>query len=372
MKGITIAMTSATSTFPSSFFGLRPASWPAQWRSAWQLLLESRALRAFTPAVPVRLLQADGRVSDWSLHAGVAHAVAARPSADKATIWAIELPRARVLERQLVLPLLGAADLEQAIQLEVAAFTPFGADKTAHGYRAVRRRQQTQVDLVLAQRRDVEHCAQALVAEAGVPGAGAVPEVWVLPAGVDVQAASFSPILLAQGGSRQRLIARGRAVRLALLGLVLGLAAALAVTPTAQLRLRAIAAQQAFDALRAQTAPQQAQREALMQRSEQLSLVHKLTADQRALVPIFNLLTSTLPDGAWLQSLRVEGGKVQVTGRADDTSALVQTLGRQRGVLAVRLPAPVTRDSNAAKESFTLELSFDPAVFGALVPQEGA
>ncbi len=366
-------MTSASPTPSSDFFGLRPAAWPAQWRGAWSLLLQWRGLRAFTPTVRVRLLQADGRVSDWDMASDLAHAAApgaTTPAAAQAAIWAVELPRERVLERRLVLPLLAPAELEQAIELEVAAFTPFGIDQTVHGYRVVRRAQQTEVDLVLAQRQDVERCLQATLPDTGA-AAAAAPEVWVLPADAGGQVPDhLVPITLSRGEPRQRRISRGRALRLALFGLVLALLAALAVTPTAQLRLRAIGAQQAFDALRQQTEAQQARRDALMQRAEQFQRVRELTAEQLALVPVFSLLTDALPDGAWLQVLRVEGGKVQMAGSADDTSALVQALGGVQGVQAVRLPAPVTRGRLTDKESFTLEISFDPAALGTLVQQE--
>ena len=151
------------------------------------------------------------------------------------------------------------------------------------------------------------------------------------------------------------------------LGLLLlagALLAALAITPVLRERARAIAANQAFDVLRAEVAPQLAQREALQHRADQLGKLRQQVHDQAAPLLTLELLTRLLPDSAWLHSVQIEGAKVTLSGDADDTAALVQRLSAQQGVHGVRLPSPVTRSPGAAKEAFVIEMELDPAQYG--------
>lgn len=339
------------------------SQWPQQWAAAADLLLRSRALRWLTPAVRVELLQADGSTSHWDLSHGLAQPA---DGAAESAVGAIELLPGQVLRRQLRLPRLARADLARAIELEVASATPFPAERTAYGYAVAADPgdDTVGVELALTSRQEIDKRLQQL-APAARDGA---PEVWVLPSGHGHGQRAFAPLVFEGygGAQRRRLTARGQGQRLLLLLLALALLAAVVVTPTAQARLRAIEAQQAFDRINAEAAPQVAQREQLVRQTERLRAVGRLAEQQLALLPVLDMLTRVLPDSAHLSTLRIEGNKVSLNGLADDTAALVQRLGQEPGVGEVRSPSAATRMGANVKESFTLELTLDPKVYGVL------
>lgn len=347
-------------------FSFDPAQWPRQWRAAAMLALDGPLLRGLRPASRVALRHADGQTRVWRLVRGQAHAVPGAPGG--AELPALQLPAERVLERRLLLPPLAPDDLAQAVQLDVAASSPFGAAQTVHGW-SVRRAadQLVQVDVAIASRPQVEQALQA----AGFDPAQA-PEVWVLPPAAD--GASVQPVVLRGFGEdrRERLVRQGLTRRLWLLALLLALLAALVITPTALVRARAQQAQQAFAALQKQAAPQLAQREALMQRLARLQAVGQVYQQQLALPPVLDLLTRALPDGAWLTGLRLEGTKLVLNGQADDAAALVQRLAREPGAHDVRLASPATRGAGATKETFIIELRLEPRRHGPVQIGEGA
>ena len=348
------------STDSRSFFGLDTGAW----RTSAQRLLALPALRWVQPAVRVQLRQADGQTSHWNLAHGVATPA---PAGGEAPVAALQLPADRVLERRLTLPPLAPAELAQAVQLDVAAASPFGAAHTVYGFSAAPTADGLQrVDVAVTSRQEVEAALRQAGADPAAP-----PEVWVLPAAPS--GAVLRPLVLRGYGEdlRQRLARQGLLLRGALLALALVLLAALALTPTLMLRQRAIQAQQSFEALQRQAAPQIAQREALMQRLERLQALDKLLARQLALPPVLDMLTRAVPDGAWLTSIRAEGTKLVLNGNADDAAALVQRLAAQPGVHDVRLASPATRGFGSTKETFIIELQLDAHRYGLARPASG-
>ena len=356
-----------TVTQPDStrLFGLQPGQWPSQWRAAGALLLEWPVLRRLLPQAAVQLRHADGSTSAWLLAHGQAQALST-PQADDA-VQAIELPAALWLERRLMLPPLAAPELAQAVQLEVAAASPFAPGQTVSGYSARRiDARLTQVDIAITSRQQLEPLLSGF-------GAASPPEIWALPPSAH-RPDTLTPIVL-RGygeGARERRVHQGLLRRLLLLALALALLAALAVTPTALLRARAQQAQQAFVALQKESAPQQAQREALTQRLDLLRQLSRQFDTQLALPPVLAMLTRAIPDGAWISTLRVEGAKLVLNGQADDAAALVQRLAAQPGVHDVRLASPATRPIGADKETFIIELKLDAKRYGPILGPEGA
>ena len=344
---------------PHRSVGLDPAQWPRQWQAAGALLLGWPLLRRLLPRLPVQLHQVGGATSHWLLVRDTARP-APGPAAG-APIRALRLPAERVLERQLTLPPLAAADVGQAVQLDVAAASPFGAEHTVWGFSARRvDGERLRVDAAITSRQQVE---QALH-EAGLAGQP-WPEIWVLPAAPAGQDAVRPIVLRGFGeGVRQQRVRRGLTQRLGLVALALALLAALAVTPTALQRARARQAQQSFAALQREAAPQLAQREAMVRELERLQRVGQLLDQQLAMPPVLDLLTRAVPDGAWLTGMRVEGNKLVLHGQADDAAALVQRLAAQPGAHDVRLASPATRSAGAAKEIFIIELKLDARRYG--------
>ena len=369
----------------SQFFGLDLSQWPRQWRGAAELLLDMPGLRPLTAPVPVQLLDADGGFSDWQWRLGV---IAPQQGGSPAnTAHAVALSADAVLERTLTLPRLNLADVAQAVALEAASISPFGAAQTVAGFSVeppAKGAQTQTVHMALTSRKQLEQAvqrAQTGFAERGAALGDNDIEVWVLPsrrqetggeAGVLPQ--TLRPVVFDTAGvqPRQALVARGRASRVGLVALTAVLLAALAATPVWQARGRAMQAQAALDQVSRDVAPQQAQREALVKQADALRAVGGVLKTQLAPMPVLNLVTRVLPDTAWINTLRVEGDKVILTGNADDAAALVQALSKEEGVKEVRLPSPATRPAGAAKENFNIELRLDPERFGLAKPKGAA
>ena len=307
-------------------FGIDLGQWPRQWQSAAAWLLARPALRALTPAVRVRLHQADGALSLWSVQRDDALALPMQAGAPQAE--AVELPRDEALERVLMLPALAQADLDEAVRLEALSISPFVPEQTVFGYRVGASGEgRVRVDLALTSRARLEALLRRHVRLAQ-------PEVWLLPAG-RLEAARthvgtmLRPVFMPTGSvgmadvpPRLKLAARGRHLRLALLALAVCLLLALVVTPTLQLRQRALAAQTALERLNAQATEQLAAREALQQHADRLALLQAATGEQLRLMPALALLTRALPKSAWISSLRLASGKLLISGFAENAAAL--------------------------------------------------
>src|SRR5574337_131631 len=158
-------------------FGIDVAQWPRQWQAAGALLLQWPLLRRLVPRLPVVLHRVDGGTRTWLLAGDQAQPAAAAP-ADATPIRALQLPAERVLERQLTLPPLAPADVAQAVQLDVAAASPFGPEQTVWGFSTQRvAGERLRVDAAITSRQQVEQSLREAQLADGAP-----PEIWVLPA----------------------------------------------------------------------------------------------------------------------------------------------------------------------------------------------
>jgi len=346
----------------SHLFGLDLSQWPRQWRAAGHLLAGLPVLAWFAPAVRVELRQADGRVTHWRIARGVAAPDADGAPAGGATVSALELAPDRVLERRLALPPLADADLAQAVRLNVASGSPFPAGQTVYGYATPA---DGCVEVAISSRAQADQAQIEARAAGWQPDGAGDPEIWVIPSDANRNGPIRPIVIRGYGeGVRERLVARGFGRHLALLALGLALLAALLVTPTAFIRTRAHQALAAQAALQQQASDQIAAREALLAQVGRMQALRDAVGRQIALPPALDMLTRTVPDGAWLTSLRSEGAKLTLNGSADDAAALVQKLAQQPGVSDARLASPATRLTGASKENFIIELQLDPARYG--------
>ncbi len=347
------------------FFGVDLKALWLELRQSWQRLHHSPLVSWLTPEPPVLLLQADGGRSVWrgemaSSGAGVV---------EGADFVALELPQESVLQRTLRMPAaMSAADLAQAVALEARISSPFAVADLAWGYRAHAPRQGVcQVDMALASQRQIaQYLAEQTVRLAGL----APPEMWVFnPQGKPLVLRGFGESLRQAFGARRRRLGYG------LLALALVLGVALAATPTLQLRMRALEAMAAYDALSAGTAPVVRQRELLLQSAEHMNALAELLVDRMEPLRVLEKITNVLPDDTALQSFRLQGAKVMLSGLTSNTAGLLQLLGEQAGLREVRSPSAATRMGSSGKENFSIELMLDPGIFGvpkatatALVP----
>lgn len=311
----------------------------------WRELHLWPPLSWLTPLPQVRLLQADGSESLW---AGDARVSGSAGSVRAARFTAVELPESLRLECRLKLPPMQGTQMRDAVALEVRSASPFEPSDLVWGWRAqAGAGNSVAVVAVLASRRAVE---QQLGALADRLDAAAQPEVWALD--------DEGRAIVIQGygeSARQRSAARGRLLAAGLLMAALALVVAAAVTPTVQIKLRAMQAAQAYQETERKMAPLLAQREQLVQSVAELTALRESMGEHIEALAVLDLLTQLIPDDTWLQRLQVHGDKVTISGQTPNTAALMNALSSHPGVRDVKAPAAATRSMAAGRENFTVE-----------------
>jgi len=279
---------------------------------------------------------------------------------ERVTHTAVLLDSEQVLQRSLTLPPMAPAALRSAIELDVQTMTPFAPQDTLWSYvqhPLAKAQGRQRVEVVIASRNQVEQALR--LQSARLPGDGH-PEVWA-PAGAElvVLPGFGEPARLRSEAKRRNWILMG-------LGIVLALGVALAVTPSLQLRMRAIDASQQLAALTKTSAEVMAQRQALVEGGANLGKLQERLQQQLNHLQVLAVLTKVLPDDSAAQRVVLRGTKLTVQGLTSNASNVVALLAKTPGFLDVRLPTAVTRAPGSGKENFVLEANIDPNVLGLL------
>lgn len=347
-------------TTSSTFFGVDTHELRQGFAQAWQRLAAPVA-RWLTPAVAVRWRRADGADQIWRTDgARTQRQRPTPPGGGKAGFTALEPPEGLLLRRTVPMPRLPQVALQQAVALELVARSPFPAADLVSGWIAPTAASPTgplAVEIILASRPQLHAWLASQQAQEGT----AAPELWC-------PAASGAPIVLQGFGEarRVRAHARGKSASAWLLGLAVLLLLAAALTPTLQLRARALQAVAAYDKLAHTAAPALQQREALTRSQEQLAGLAQLLADQVDPLMVLDLLTQALPDDTTLNALKLQGLKLTLTGQTGNAAALMQRLGSHPALREVKAPTAATRPPGATRDSFAIEALVDAQ---ALRPQ---
>lgn len=344
-------------TTSPTFFGMDTHELRQGFAQAWQRLAAPVA-RWLTPAVAVRWRRADGADQTWRTDGSRTAALRSAPSTGKGDFIALQPPEDLLLRRTVPMPRLPQAALQQAVALELLARSPFAAPDLVSGWTApaMPATGPLAVEIILASR------PQLLAWLASQSAQGSTePELWC-------PAASGAPIVLQGFGEarRTRAHARGKAASAWLLGLAAVLLLAAALTPTLQLRARALQAVAAYDKLAHSAAPALQQREALTRSQEQLAGLAQLLADQVDPLQVLDLITQALPDDTTLGALKLQGLKLSLTGQTGNAAALMQRLGSHPALREVKAPSAATRPPGATRDSFAIEALVDAQ---ALRPQ---
>jgi general secretion pathway protein L len=347
----------SSSTHDLRLFGLDLRELWLDMRKPWQQVHQWPLLAWLTPVFPVRLLQTNGEESIWR---GGSRPLASPGTKELATPFvALELPDSLVLRRGMAVPALSDAQTLEAVALDVQTASPFAADDLVWGFsqRPVSQGL-VRVETALLSRRQLDGY---LKSQSHRWQEGKQPELWVL-------AADNPPIVLAGFGeaARARRIAARRRTGYGLLLLALLVLAAVAITPTLQLRARAIEAVNAYTDLHNRTAPLARQREALVKTTDRLTVVSELVSGGVDPLTVLDLLTQALPDDTSLLNLQLQGLKVTMAGQTTNAAALMQHLSAQPGVRDVRAPSAATKPLGVTKESFSIEFMLDPKTLPSL------
>lgn len=336
-------------------FGLDLSTAASEWRAAWQGLWHGPWRRWLTPSTNVRLLLPDGTEAVW---AGASRPLLSQPSVKdlaSARFVGVVLPEDLVLRRQWALPPLADGMRESAIALELRGISPFApADTLAVHATDAAAEGGLQVHAALVSR---THAASYLAEQTPRLDAVDDPEVW-LPLGDQGEHWRHLPDF--GGGRRERNGTLWAFVAALVLLACLAVAAGIAVTPTLQLRERALQAQQNFAELQVKAAPAIQHREALVRNVEMLEAVNRIATQQIPALQVLEWVTRWLPDGTFLTNFQIEGLKVRVAGQTDNAANLMRQLGTLPGLVDVKAPTAAVKISGLNKETFTLEFSLDP------------
>ncbi|MFZ4480374.1 MAG: PilN domain-containing protein [Rhodoferax sp.] len=333
------------------FFGVDLGSLWRDLLTAWQGMLEWSVLSWLWPKPEVRLCLPTGGLA-------LCRGLNTVPTQDEqralaARFEALVLPEELLLRHTLDLPKLQPTELRAALTLEVQALNPFPAldlcwthEVGTHNNASLR------VHVVLCSRKLISQQLSAVAERLKSQS----PEVWI----PSVTGSGFALLPGFGENRRQResTIWRWASALLALLAL--GFVAAMAISPSVQLYLRALKANLAMTSLGQRAAPAIAHRESLVRVSEQLTALALLTQKSVSPMQTLRLITEALPDDTSLLSLQIQESKVTITGQTVNAAALMKQLGSTPGLRDVKAPTPATKPLGASRESFTIEFTLDP------------
>lgn len=315
----------------------------------WQPGCGRALFSALSPTFPIHLVDVSG---SWSLFDASSKLKKIEPTnVDAKRFVAVAVPAEQVLEKATLLPVLDEAALVSALELQVQEHSPFTPSDTVWAWVGPGKGDPAQAyKIAIASRASVERVLEGT--RQHLP-AGSNPEVWF----VDEQHRRF---IFPGWGERTRLRRQSTFAALSWGFAALAVAAllGLAVVPTAQLRLRAIDAFHRYQALSQRTQPLVQQREQLKKLSDQEAALNTLFTERGHALRLMSLLTQTLPDDTFLQTLDLQGLKVKLTGVTANSSALTKSLGARPEVKNLRTPTPATR-LGPNQEQFTLEFTLD-------------
>jgi general secretion pathway protein L len=343
-------------------FGLDlPAAW-GQLRQAWLAVMQHPMLRWVGPRPAILLQEGQNAEGLWEPLQGPLMQRHGDVEAKKRPLFsAIALPEEMVLRKQLMFPKLDEKQLRSAIELQAETLSPFPATDLlwiSGPLLPAGGEGKFVVELVITSRQAVARYLSMRTDKQ--PEA---PEVWVRAGAHLTQA-----LVLPGFGEERRLRAQRRGWSWLLGGgvLMLMLAGGLAVTPTLQLRARALQASSQLERLVEQTKPLLGKREALMAANVQLEALGGITSNRLDPLTTMHTLTKVLGDDTMLQRLQIEGRNVLIVGQTPDTATMMQELSAQPGFKGVRAPSAATRPPGAPKEIFQVEFTVQDA------PAEGA
>ncbi|MDP2000892.1 MAG: PilN domain-containing protein [Rhodoferax sp.] len=250
--------------------------------------------------------------------------------------------------------MLQTQEMKAALALQVQTLSPFAPDDVVWTHENPLQSTGTlRTPLVLASRKLI---AQHITA-VHTPLNATAPEVWVTRS----NGPGFM-VLPGFGEARRQRQSKVWSVISATLALMaLAILMTIAASPSIQLYLRSLQANQAMATLQQRASPILAQRESLVGASEQLTSLIELGGKSSAPLQTLKLITDALPDDTSLLSLQIQGLKVNMSGQTVNASALMKQLDSTSGLRDVKAPTPATKPLGAQRESFTIEFTLEPA-----------
>ena len=325
-----------------SLFGLDLSALGRFLKQGWEEALRYPQLAWLSPAIPVRLLLLNGGAS-------IGEGASGRelPAQTEAQVLALELPGEVVLERRVKIPALSSTEIEQALELEVAAVSPFSPEDRVWGWAWSGPQE---VRLALA---SLTHVRGHLEREAPRLR-GKAPEVWF-----DAQ----EPVVLRGFAEpyREALQQKSRRRILMLLAGVAGLVVLLAASPVLQERHQTFEAQASLAATEKEAAPVIAQRDELGKINSRMGRIESTMQLRPDALRILEKLTQALPDDTVLTRLDISpAGTVSIQGETANAAKVQEILGNVEGFSEVRPLGASNRNRSNDKEVFQIEWVYKP------------
>ena len=263
-------------------------------------------------------------------------------SADSTRIEVAVAP-AKVLLKQIQLPLAAEENLRQVLGFEMQRQTPFRAEQVYFNYRVVARRphsQQLDVQLAVVPRAVIDSIVDPIADWHLEPEEGAVK------AEQDDRVFAFAP---GDAGNRP-----SSGFRRGLLVLNLALLVTVVAIPFVQQQQYLEQQRARLGEIReaATTASKLQQR--IDQHEARSHYLFAQKSGRPASVQLLEELSRRLPDDTWLFRVELRDGKVHMQGTSTRASALIAELEGSRFLEDVRFASPVTQDGTSGRERFHL------------------
>lgn len=97
---------------------------------------------------------------------------------------------------------------------------------------------------------------------------------------------------------------------------------------------------------------------------QQQSFLYNRKLKTPSLTLLVERLSALLPNGVWLEQMRVEGSKVYLVGNADRASDLIALIESSPSFTRAAFTASTRRDAKSGKERFQIEAGFDERAGG--------
>jgi general secretion pathway protein L len=336
---------------PATFFGMNLGQLRQDWIFAINQAAAWPLFRWLIPSFSTRLQLPGGGSADIVEKPGGASSVAAR--ADKSRFSGFLLPDELVLWHQMPLPMLQPEAAKSAVALQVRSLSPFNADDVvwaSQSASAVNSMTETWIGIT-SRKLVLKHVEPMGVDATSVKDL----EFWVqMPDGKGFLVVNgFGETL------RRNHALKWRAVNVGLLALLVAMGLAATITPTVQLRNRALQADQDYSKLRTLTNPIMHQREVFLRQDLQVKALQGQLESKIDIVQMLPKITKLLPDDTYLSSLKVQDSKFLLNGETPNTAALMQLLGGQPGIRDVRAPTAAVKPRGSERETFSIEFTMD-------------
>jgi len=253
----------------------------------------------------------------------------------------MRVPDAHTLSKLMSLPLAAENNLRQVVGFEIDRFTPFSAAQVYYDVRVLERQpaaRRLQVQLIAVPRPVVDSLLEKL-ANAGLS-----------PTGVDVAGCPAINLLPPEKRARQSVTLQRLQWGLAALGLILVLAAVF--LPLWHQRNLVLELLPKVDAAQQEAETILTLRQELEKAVESSSFLPQKRKAHPLAIELVRELTTTLPDGTWVEYLDIRDGEMQIRGKSVQASTLIGLLEKSAYFKEVTFRSPITADRRTGKDRF--------------------